>query len=140
MGNAGIEKPQAVDDKRKCMRRAWDKGDVVDGRVNQARKPAAEEIGIVEPVEKSPQAVSSRRAQWRATASVAQRGSWPKVAVFRYVQRDSAGNSARIASQSMDNFTMTGDGRAAGAWLWPVSLLRQFIVMRSSTTLQTHAY
>src|SRR5882672_9762772 len=48
---------------------------------------------------KSAQADSSRRATWSAIACAAQRGSWPKVAVFRKVQCKRAGNSARIFDQ-----------------------------------------
>src|SRR5277367_6072426 len=49
---------------------------------------------------KSVQASSSRCCQCFATASVARRGSWPKVAVFKYARFLSAGNSLRMVCQS----------------------------------------
>src|SRR5580692_5240761 len=49
---------------------------------------------------KSVQANSSRCCQCFATASVARRGSWPKVAVFKYARFSRAGNSLRIVCQS----------------------------------------
>src|SRR5580658_5618241 len=49
---------------------------------------------------KSVQASSSRCCQCFATASVARRGSWPKVAVFKYARFSRAGNSLRIFCQS----------------------------------------